>query len=153
MNRALALAYRPEAESGMEAFHSNDVGHMPFQEMDGRTFDEAIDKLGFTQVGFADWLTIGQRSVRRYVQTSAPPHIAAVVELLQQLYVPAAPPLDTTPETAEEAIRPVLRAIADKAGEQRWPKAMIADVFASIAAELRAEAEQEPPPKVITLKV
>lgn len=157
MTQAHALARTARVESGMEWIvpvpTASDRDEMAFQEMNGREFDEAIDRLGFTQVGFADWLGVGQRSVRRYVQTSAPPHIAAVVELLNRLYVAEARPLRTNEETAREAIQPVARALADNAVRQGWPKPMVADILSALAAELHAEAANEPPPKVIELKV
>lgn len=154
MNPAPAIAIRIVPDAGMEAFHSGTTSRMPYDAMEGRAFADEIDRLGFTQVGFADWLGVGRRTIRDYVQKGAPQSVVTVVELLKRVHVPEAPsPIATTLEKARDAIQPAARALLDDAASKHWPKAMLADVLTELAAQLRAEAEAEPTEEEISLKL
>lgn len=122
-----------------------EAADLPFDVMDGRAFDAEIRALGFTQIGFADYLGLGRRTVRGYVQHGAPPHIVAHIELLKKTHISEPPsPLETTLDGARAAVMPAVKAVLDEAAAQHWPKAMLAALVADVAAELAAQATAEP---------
>lgn len=112
--------------------------------MTGDEYDAAIRRLGFTQVSFAEYAGIGQRTSRTYASKGPPEPVQLLLRVLERVHVPGgwrgnrireAP----TVEETKEAIEPAARYIIERAVEQHWDPFTIADALSTIADDLRAE--------------
>lgn len=110
--------------------------------MTGEEFDAEIRRLGFSQVSFAAFTGITDRTARAYASKGPPPFVQVFLRLLSQGHVPGGwrgNRLKAAPTVAEtrEAVEPALRHVIDKAVDQHWDPATIADALSEIADELR----------------
>ena len=112
--------------------------------MTGDEYDDAIRRLGFTQVGFAEFAGIGQRTSRTYAAKGPPEPLVLLIKTLEQYHIPGgwrgnrireAPMVEET----REAIGPSINHLIERAIEQHWDPLTIADTLSAIADDLRAE--------------
>ena len=111
--------------------------------MTGDEFDAEIRRLGFTQVGFGEFVGIAPRTIRTYVQKGPPAFIVKMLSLMSSQHVEGgwrgnrlkpAPTLDET----REAVEPAVQALVSRAVEQHWDAATVADALCAIADDIRS---------------
>lgn len=124
-------------------------------EMSGAEFSDELDRAGFRQTKFSDFIGVDQRTIRKWIKSAPPLYGVRLIKLYQAQHIAEAPsPRDTTLETAKEAVKPVLRSILNTAADERfWPKEYLASILDELAAEMREEAKDQPKPQPIRISI